>query len=177
MAVAGVPVDAGALLGALEREDSEPMTLLRLDPDRALAAGTPFDPLIEVWLGRRRGSAVPDWDDFEFSDFRGWHSELIISVFPDADPDPEFRIVGETWRALRDGDGTGMRFSQMLPRLYALQFRDHFAAIRDGNLIGWAAGRSPHARTSYLRFQAIELPFRRGGPAVAGLIHGFHLDH
>lgn len=175
--VAGMPsIDPKDLWSSVERVDTEPMTLPRFDHDEALAAGTPFTPLIQVWMARRVQNPVPEWDDFDFADFRGWHSELIVSIFPDDEADPEFRIIGEGWRILQQHNGVGLRFSQVLPRLYGFQFREHFREIRDLGKVGWAAGRSPHIGRGQIPFQAIELPFRRDGNRVAGLLHGVVLD-
>src|SRR3546814_19337225 len=61
-------------------------------------AAAPFASLIRVWLDRRSDAGPPDWGAFDFADFRGWHSRLMTTVFPDDEPDPEFRIVGDAWR-------------------------------------------------------------------------------
>lgn len=174
MSAAAARIDAEAVWASIERDDAAPLTLRRLDPGEALSAGTPFNPLIQVWLDRRTGQRPPDWDDFDFSSFRGWHRDLMVTVFPDATPDPEFRIIGEGWKLLHDSNTAGLRFSQCLPRLYDLQFRDHFQAIRDRGVIGWAAGRAPHVDREFVHFQALELPVRRGGDTVEGMIHAFH---
>jgi len=38
----------------------------------------PFDSLVSVWRSKIDGRRIPKWSDFDFMDFRGWHSRLAI---------------------------------------------------------------------------------------------------
>src|SRR3546814_9475071 len=68
----------------------------------------------------------------------------MTTVFPDDEPDPEFRIVGDAWRNMAGSNIRGRRFSQCTPRLYASQYRMHFRAIRDTGRVGWAYRSEEH---------------------------------
>jgi len=37
-----------------------------------------FEDLVRLWQDRRGGRAVPSWSDFDFYDFKGWHSQLGV---------------------------------------------------------------------------------------------------
>lgn len=162
-----------------ENPNAPPFDLVRLMPDAALAAAPEFRALIELWLtkcpeGAVNGIAsIPDWSDFDFADFRGWHADMVLSIFPDPDePDPEFRIAGETYSQIVDGPVKGTRFSDSWPRLYGVQFRRHFQAIRDTGLVGLAEGRHATMGRGHITLRVLELPCRDGGTVVARLIHG-----
>src|SRR3546814_10055961 len=75
----------------------------------------------------------------------------MTTVFPDDEPDPEFRIVGDAWRNMAGSNIRGRRFSQCTPRLYASQYRMHFRAIRDTGRVGWAYGRPTIAGREHVR--------------------------
>jgi len=167
--------DSHEAWASFESENPVSLTLRLLTPDEALTAATPFASLIRVWLDRRSDAAPPDWSTFDFADFRGWHSRLMTTVFPDDQPDPEFRIVGDAWRNMSGGNIRGRRFSQCTPRLYATQYHMHFRAIRDTGLVGWSYGRPTIAGREHVRIQIIELPIRHGSPAIGGLIHGLFI--
>lgn len=149
----------------------ESLTSALLHPDEALDAGTPFNEVIRLWLDRRNGHAVPDWSDFDFADFCGWHAEMAISVFPDDEPDPQLRIIGEEVKAVTCCTIKGARFSELQPDLYRSFLREHFRRIRQDGLIGWSIGRVVAGGTAMIAKQMMELPVRRGGDGVDGLIH------
>jgi hypothetical protein len=166
----------GSLHTDMERPDAEPFVLRLFEPEEALQAGTAFDDLIRLWMSRREGAQTPDWSRFDFADFRGWHEYLVISVFPDDEPDPVFRIIGEGWKSVIQQDLTGLRFSEYLPRLFDRQFREHLRAIRQTGKIGWSVGASATIHREFIRRQVIEFPVRRGGEGIDGLIHAIHAE-
>lgn len=149
----------------------ETLSLSLLHPHEALDAGTPFNDIIRLWLNRCKGGCIPDWADFEFSDFFGWHADMAVSVFPDDEPDPEMRIIGEEVKIASCCKLKGARFSQMLPALYESELSDHFTRIRRERLIGWTVSRLVAGSSAMITKQVLELPVRRGGDEVGGLIH------
>lgn len=159
------------LQGMVEQPRAAPYDLRLLSPDEASAAATPFRSLIDLWLSRRGDATVPDWSSFEFADFRGWHEWLGVSVFPGDEPDPCFRILGEGWKSISSFDFTGLCMSEYLPRLYRLQLRAHMSAIRETGCIGLCAGQSALVNREFVHLQIVELPVRRGGERIDGLIH------
>ncbi|WP_161973656.1 PAS domain-containing protein [Hwanghaeella grinnelliae] len=166
------------LLNQIEEDENAPLfNLRRLPMDKVFEAAPEFSSLIGVWDGKRRGGeALPDWSRFDFVDFRGWHSDIVISCFPDAEPDPLFRISGENFNGLVNSNIAGARFSTYWPRLFGIQFRDHFQTIRDTGNIGLVEGRLAAQSRGFLTVQVIELPCRDGGDGVGRLIHGIRVS-
>lgn len=154
-----------------EDTSSPPMDLQRLTAEEAPAVAQDFAGMIEVWKSKRGASRLPDWSDFDFPDFRGWHSDLVLSVFQNDEPDPYFILSGETFSRVVDFNFKGVFFSDCWPRLYDLQFRDHFRAIRDEGLIGLTEGKVATANRSFHSVRILELPVRDGGEGVKRMIH------
>lgn len=154
-----------------EDVDSPPMDLKRLTFEEALAAAPDFQAMLHLWNSKRRGAPLPDWSDFDFPDFRGWHADIVLSVFDSDEPDPYFVLSGETFTQAIDFNVKGVHFSEGWPRLFDLQFRDHFGAIRQSGLIGLTEGRIATSARNFLSIRVLELPVRAGGDDVARLIH------
>src|SRR3546814_18345152 len=133
-------VDVDEEWASFESEDPVALTLRVLAPDEALMAAAPFASLIRVWLDRRSDAGPPDWGAFDFADFRGWHSRLMTTVFPDDEPDPEFRIVGDAWRKMAGSNIRGRRFSQCHPPLTTSHSPMPFRAIPATAPVGGAFG-------------------------------------
>lgn len=168
------PTDSpGALFSALEDPEAEPLVLRLMGVDEARRAAPDFLALIELWDRRRGARAVPDWRDVEFTDFQGWHADLTLGEFTGADPDPMFRLAGQGHIELTGRNIAGRRFSEAMPRLYGLQFREHFQRLRDEGLIGLSEGRMAQRDRGYIRIRVLELPFRDGGPEVRRTVHAF----
>lgn len=168
---------AAEVFPLLEDPNADPMVLYRMSAEEALAADTPFTDLIQVWANRRTDENPPHWDDFDFAHFRGWHSRLCVTAFRDETPDPEIRISGDEWIATGGASANGLRIGQIVPRLYELQLRDHFQAIRDTGCIGLTVGRVAFVNRGFIRMKIVELPVSRYGERVGGLIHGLHIDN
>lgn len=155
---------------------AEAFRMRRLPLDAVLKPDSPFHEIHAIWNGRRIDDGPPRWEDFDFTDFRGWHSRLKISVFPDDQPDPEFRIMGEKWRDLVVRNLAGLRFSEMLPGQFELQFGDHFREIRSKSLIGHALGPIAAVDLGLRQVEVLELPVSRNGEKVGGLFHCLHIE-
>ena len=65
----------------------------------------------------------------------------------------------------------GVHFSEGWPRLFELQFREHFGAIRQSGFIGLVEGKIAMSARSFLSIRVLELPVRAGGEDVKRLIH------
>ncbi len=37
-----------------------------------------FEDLVRLWQGKRGDRTVPSWSDFDFYDFKGWHSQISV---------------------------------------------------------------------------------------------------
>lgn len=155
----------------LEDPNAEPLHLSLLKPADALEAAPDFADLIRLWLDRRGDAAVPDWCDMDFTDFRGWHAALVLGAFEDEEPDPRFRLVGEDFQQLAQRNVTGQRFSELVPRLYDLQFREHFRRLRAEGLIGLSEGRFALYDRQHVGVRVLELPFRNGGHGIERTLH------
>lgn len=158
-------------LAAAEDPNAEPMELRCFTAEEARAALPDFAELIELWMARRGGAAVPDWRDFDFADFRGWHDSLVVGRFEGDEPDPTLRLAGQTYIEVTQQNPTGRRLSELAPRMFDLYYREHFRQIRDHGLIGLAVGRQPLKGRSHVQLRILELPFRDGGPGVARTLH------
>lgn len=150
---------------------SPPMDLKRLTLEEAREAAPDFRGMLDVWGAKRQDERPPDWHDFDFSDFRGWHSDIVLSVFDKEEPDPCFVLSGETFTRAIDYNVKGVHFSEGWPRLYDLQFREHFGAIRETGLIGLTEGKVATSARSFLSIRVLELPVRNGGERVERMIH------
>ncbi len=57
-------------------KEFEGWTYEHFDRDIEPAALPGFEDLVRLWQDRRGDRAVPSWSDFDFYDFKGWHSQL-----------------------------------------------------------------------------------------------------
>jgi len=158
-------------LFAVEDPAAPPLTLQRFLPEEARGALPEFADLIDLWMARRGGAAVPDWHDMDFADFRGWHAYMMLSRFEGPEPDPLFRLAGEKVAELLQFTTQNRRVSDLAPRLYEMQFRDHFRQIREKGLIGLSSGKLPAKGRGHVTLRIVELPFRDGGDSVERLLH------
>jgi len=159
------------LFAAVEDPAAPPLTVQRFLPAEARNALPEFAELVDLWLERRGGAAVPDWRDMDFSDFRGWHAQILLSKFEGEEPDPLFRLAGEKVTEVLQFNTQNRRFSSLAPRFYELQFRDHFREIREHGLIGLTSGKLPAKGRGHASLRILVLPFRDGGTTVERLLH------
>jgi len=154
-----------------EDPNAEPFDLRRFSAEEAMQAAPELAALIQLWMERRRDALAPDWKEMDFVDFRGWHSSICLGQFPDDEHDPLIRLMGQEFVDLSLQEMKGTRFGTIYPRLYDLQFREHFRAIRDHGLIGLASGKVANFGRSHIHVRVLELPFRDGGPKVERTVH------
>jgi len=147
------------------------MDLRCFAPAAAFAALPEFGALIRLWLQRRGPAEVPDWSDVDFVDFRGWHAFLLLGRFDGNEPDPTLRMAGEGYIEMTKQNPRGWRISELVPRLYDLQFRDHFRRIRNDGAIGLTSGKVPLKGRGHVSLRILELPFRDGGSGVRRTLH------
>lgn len=160
------------VFGSLEEDvTSPPMDVKRLTLEEAREAAPDFRGMLDVWASKRQGDSLPDWSDFDFADFRGWHSDIVLSVFDSDEPDPCFVLSGETFTRVIDYNVKGVHFGDGWPRLYNLQFREHFGAIRETGLIGLTEGKVATSARNFQCIRVLELPVRAGGDRVQRMIH------
>lgn len=150
---------------------SPPMDLQRLTLEEALEVASDFRGMLDVWAGKRQGDRLPDWADFDFSDFRGWHADIVLSIFDKEEPDPCFVLSGDTFTRIIDYNVKGVHFSEGWPRLFDLQFREHFGVIRETGLIGLTEGKVATSARSFQSIRVLELPVRNGAERVERMIH------
>lgn len=60
----------------------------------------PFHSLISVWRSNFDGDRIPKWSDFDFTDFRGWHSRIAIYDITYDPFDFKAKIVGEEYQEI-----------------------------------------------------------------------------
>jgi hypothetical protein len=139
--------------------------------ERALELVPDFAPLIALWNERRGDAPAPCWSQMDFTDFMGWHPDIVMSSFEGDEPDPVYRIIGETFAQMTNVPRRGMRFSEYAPELYESQLREHFRKLRDGALIGVVEGQAAVIGFEHVSLQVLELPFRDGGERIERLVH------
>jgi len=159
------------VMQGVEDPDAEPLVMQRFTPAEAKAALPDYADLIDLWLARRGTEAVPDWADFDFADFVGWHSSLILGAFESDEPDITLRLVGQDFVDAAALNAKGRRMSEVTPLLYKRQLREHFSKIRAEGLIGLTSGKTPFKGRSHVPMRIMELPFRYGGPQVTRMLH------
>ncbi|MCR9222378.1 MAG: PAS domain-containing protein [Alphaproteobacteria bacterium] len=152
--------------------DQEPLFLPSiLGPEEAMARAPAFAPLITLWCDRRGDSHAPCWRQMDFQDFLGWHPDLVLSAFEGDEPDPLFRLVGETFSAMTGAPMKGKRFSAFSRELYDGGMREHFRKLRETAGIGLGQGRVATPGRDHLGLQVLELPFCDGGERIERLVH------
>lgn len=114
---------------------------------------------------------MPDWADFDFADFVGWHSSLILGEFEGEEPDITMRLIGQAFVDAAAVNARGRRISEVTPLLYERQLREHFGRIRAEGVIGLTTGRTPFKGRGHVPMRVMELPFRFGGPKVTRTLH------
>lgn len=159
----------------MESAAATPMRVFHVPPGATVPADCPFRSLIDLWHHRRGDADMPEWEAFDFCDFRGWHSHLVVSAFTDDGEDLTFRIVGEEWKYIYCGDMTGRRFSEIKPRMFHRQLKGHYQRLRSQGGFGYVDGHPPIEGREHQRIAAVQLPFRRNRSAGAnGMIHALH---
>ena len=154
-----------------EDPDAPPLVLRCFAPEAARTALPDFAALVDLWLERRGAAAVPDWADFDFADFRGWHERITLGSFDTPEPDPTLRLVGESFVEAFGSSAKGLRISEVAPLLYERQLRDHFRSIRQEGLIGLTCGQTPFVGRRHVPMRILELPLRYGGAEVQRTLH------
>ncbi|MGF1594586.1 MAG: PAS domain-containing protein [Kiloniellaceae bacterium] len=145
--------------------------LRRFRPDAAPGCFEELAPIVALWQSRRRGEALPRWQDFDIGDFVGWHRNIALSEISGPDADPKFRICGSGVSELLGGDLTGRKISEAFPMARDDGVLDHFAAIREEKLIGLLASNIPLPGHEHRHFKAVELPLEDDAGAVGRILH------
>jgi hypothetical protein len=85
--------------------------------------------------------------------------------------DPRFRIFGSGMIDLLGVDLTGKKMSEVIQSAEADGILQHFAEIRDRNLIGFLDGNLGRLGFEHRRFTAIELPLVKDTDKVEQILH------
>lgn len=78
------------------------------DPDEDLKKLVGFEAIVSLWQERRQGRRVPAWRDFDFTDFKGWHGNLVVYEFSYDPFDWKVRLSGSNVDELFDRGLTGL---------------------------------------------------------------------
>ena len=91
----------------------EGWTYEHLDRDIEPEALPGFEGLVRLWQGKRAGRAVPAWSDFDFYDFKGWHSRMgVYEIFYEPF-DYACRLSGTGLDGVFDRTMTGVKGSEL----------------------------------------------------------------
>lgn len=170
----GEPARTGpTVMQQIEEDENSPlMDVSLLDIDEARAVAGNFLSLVDLWDSKRNGRVIPRWCDFDFTDFIGHHQDIVLSRFPENEPDPEFFLSGETFNQIVDSNVRGLRFSECWPRLFKAQFRTHFGSIQRTAKIGYTQGQVATINRSFITVNVLELPVSGAeSEEVTQLIH------
>ena len=83
----------------------------------------PFSPLVKIWRSKFDGKRIPKWSDFDFTDFRGWHSRLAIYDISYDPFDYTVRLSGEEFNQSVGRNMIGMTQADIM----AIAVEDSFA--------------------------------------------------
>lgn len=143
------------------------LTAYHRDPLPAIPS---FQPMLDLWDGRRGGMVMPAWDAFDFSDFVGWHGKISVSE-RDGD-DFRLRLFGTEWSGLFSRDLTGDCIIESLDPGVAPYVKRHFATLMQGPCIGHAKGYVPLPDRKFIPFNVIDLPMGPPDGPVTHFLHG-----
>jgi hypothetical protein len=145
--------------------------LRRFRPDAPPSCFEELAPVVDLWQSRRRGEALPRWQDFDIGDFVGWHRSIALSEISSPDSDPKFRICGSGVVELLGSDLTGRKLSEAFPMARPDGVLAHFEAIVEQRLIGLLASNIPLPGHEHRHFKAVELPLEDEAGAVGRILH------
>lgn len=145
----------------------------RLDADASTFGG--LAPVVALWQAKRSGDSLPRWRDFEIREFVGWHHNLALSDIGAESADPRFRIFGTGAAELIGADLTGKRLTEVVPAAGPDGVIEHFAALRDGRLIGLLSGNVGRPGLQHRKFMVVELPLQNDAGEVAQILHCFFI--
>lgn len=128
-----------------------------------------FAPILKLYDAKRAGRLMPRWQDFEFTEFVGWHAEIALSEREGNDL--RFRIFGGKFVELFAQDMTGQLLAaSMAPQQYEAII-EHFRRCIDGPKMGMVIGRVPTLERAFLGFQVLDLPLADSEGNVERFLH------
>lgn len=74
----------------------------------------PFASLVAVWRSKFKGDRIPAWSDFDFTDFRGWHSRIAIYDISYDPYDYAIRLSGEEYNQVLGFNAKGYSREQFI---------------------------------------------------------------
>lgn len=74
----------------------------------------PFASLVSVWRSKFDGKRIPKWSDFDFTDFRGWHSRLAIFDISYEPFDYIIRLSGEEFNSIAGRNMKGVTRNDLM---------------------------------------------------------------
>ena len=66
-----------------------------------------FEYVIELWLKKKGDRRLPSWADFDFRDFKGWHSHIAVTENRYDPYDYRYRLFGSSISELFEVNYTG----------------------------------------------------------------------
>lgn len=125
----------------------------------------PFASFVELWSEKRGDRWLPDWRDFEITDFSRWYGWVcVFDVVAGAQPDFHTRLWGSKVATMLGFDMTGkpMRRASLPPEDAHLGYEDDdmdfMWRLADQAMIGTTEGAIQLRAYSIVRYRDIFLP-------------------
>ena len=123
-----------------------------------------FEDLVRLWREKRRERPVPAWSDFDFSDFKGWHSRLALYEIAYDPFDYTCKLSGTEFDGLYNQNMTGMTGSDLAQvRIENPETMTFFEMACRGMLVTRTTGGLNLRGRDHVQITFVEFPLSSGG--------------
>ncbi len=123
----------------------------------------PFDRLVKLWRSKFDGDRIPRWADFDFTDFRGWHSRIAIYDVTYDPFDYVVRLSGESYNQAMGQNMKGVTRHDLLSIAVERETSDaFFKKTCTEMLIAYSNGVNVIDR-EHMNVEFLELPLSDNG--------------
>ena len=141
-----------------------------IDPD-ALPG---FEDLVRLWKGKTGDQGVPAWSDFDFCDFRGWHSKLALYEISYEPFDYTCRLSGSEFDWLYDQNMTGVKGSELSHlRVEHPETMEFFEMACRQMFITHTTGGLNLKGHEHVQISFVEFPLSDGGEGATHTLEAF----
>lgn len=133
----------------------------------------PFASLVSVWRSKFDGDKAPSWSDFDFTDFRGWHSRIAIYDITYDPFDYVTRLSGEGYNQAMGQNMKGVSREDLLSIAVERKYSDmFFEKTCSEMLIAYTRGVNVIERR-HMNVEFLELPLTDTGDRATQTIEAF----
>ncbi len=131
-----------------------------------------FESLVALWRAKRSGREMPSWADFDFLDFKGWHSVIAVQEVVTEPFDLRCRLWGIRLTEIFGSDYTGKLYSE-IGTGYMENDIAYFAELCRTGSIGMRHGKLDWLQNADKSAGFIDLPLSGDGLAVNRFLTAF----